>query len=88
MFPITFTPTAPANFGGKTFRTLSFKRPISLLDVLRCEGTQDTILRMSTLYASLAGVPVGAILAMSIEDQSRLAEAVSPILALEPAGAA
>jgi uncharacterized protein YebE (UPF0316 family) len=87
MFPIVFAPSAPVEHEGNTYRQLTFTRTVNLVDVLTGELIADTVQKMNAVAASLAGVPVGVVSALSIEDQFELARAVEPILALPPAGA-
>ncbi|KFL30975.1 hypothetical protein JP75_11515 [Devosia riboflavina] len=84
-FPIVFSPSSPVEFEGNTYRRLTFVRPVNLVDVLTVEPITDAAEKTRAINASLAGVPVGVIAALSIEDQITLNDLVYPILALPPA---
>lgn len=75
---VTFVPSQPLEYAGKTYTELTFKRP-KVGNLASMDAVDGELHKVLVFLASLSGVPVGAIEELDLEDLQRLAESIRPL---------
>ena len=82
--PVVFVPDEPIEVGlgddKKSYKELVFDRKMKGRDLLAMDAVTGTTRKSFALYASMSGVPIMVFDEMDIDDFTRLASAVAPLM--------
>jgi len=76
---INYTLKHPVEHGGKTFTTLSFRKP-KTGDMMVLDNFKGETSKMVALLAAISDVPLPAFKEIELDDFTAISEAVAPLL--------
>lgn len=87
MNTVSFTPTEPIVYNDKPYPVLTLRK-LKAKDLVAGDLVQGETRKGFAILASMAGVPIGVIEEMEIDDLSRLNEVAAPLMGKSLAAAA
>jgi len=75
---ITFVPTEPIEYSGKTYSEFTFKRP-KVGHLAAMDAARGDMGKTLAFLAAIGNVPIPVIEELDVEDLGRLAEAIRPL---------
>lgn len=75
---VTFTPTEPLEYAGKTYTELTFKRP-KVGSLAAMDAATGDVERTLAFLASLAGVPLPVLHELDLADLERISREIAPL---------
>jgi hypothetical protein len=76
---VTFTPSEPIKFGDNSYPTLTLRK-MKAKDLVAGDLVQGDTRKAFAIFASMAGVPIGVIEELDIDDFTRLGEVAAPLM--------
>lgn len=83
---VTFTPTEPVTFNDKPYPVLTLRK-MKAKDLVAGDLVKGETRKSFAIIASMAGVPIGVIEEMDVDDFERLSEAAMPLMGKSAAAA-
>ena len=76
---VTFTPSEPLKYNEQTYATLTLRK-MKAGDLVAGDLVKGEARKGMAIMASMAGVPIGVIEDLDIDDYERLSEVVTPLM--------
>lgn len=83
---VTFTPTEPVTYNDKPYPALTLRK-MKAKDLVAGDLVTGETRKSFAIIASMAGVPIGVIEEMDVDDFERLSEAAMPLMGKSAAAA-
>lgn len=78
--PVVITLSEPVIAGKETYKDLTFARELKTKDLVAMDAVQGQMRKTLAMYASMSGVPFGALMELSTDDFEAVALAVAPLM--------
>lgn len=76
---ITFTPSEPVSYNEKPYPVLTFRK-MKAKDLVAADLVDGPTRKAFAIYASMAGVPIGVIEELDVDDFEKLSEVASSLM--------
>ncbi|ABE63167.1 hypothetical protein Nham_2376 [Nitrobacter hamburgensis X14] len=76
---VTFTPESPITYNDKAYPALTLRK-MKAKDLVAGDLVTGDTRKAFAIYASMAGVPIGVIEELDIDDFERLSEVAAPLM--------
>lgn len=84
---VTFTPNEPIDYNGNSYPSLTLRK-MKAKDLVAGDLVQGDARKGFAIFASMAGVPIGVIEELDIDDLERLNEVAAPLMGKQMRAAA